>query len=222
MELSYWQSRWQKNNTGWHMDTVYPLLPKVWPKLSIKPGARVLVPLCGKSLDMQWFAEQGYSVIGIDVSEKGLHEFMDELRESFTEDSSHGFTIYRSSSIELWQGDFLELPTSEIPAPDVIYDKASIVALPRDKRAEYAQKVLKLCGAETQILLQTFEYNQEEMTGPPFSVDEGELHQLWGQVFKIKLLFEQSKLNELNKFQRRGLSSYLTEKIYHLTPFNQD
>lgn len=134
MELSYWKSRWQKNNTGWHMDVVYPQLPKVWPQLSVKSDARVLVPLCGKSLDINWLAEQGYYVIGVEISPKALQEFMDQYPHQFSKDSSHEFTIYRSDSIELWEGDFLKLPTSKIPALDVIYDKASLVALP--KRSE--------------------------------------------------------------------------------------
>lgn len=222
MEISYWQSRWHKNNIGWHMDTVYPQLPEIWPQLSVKSDARVLVPLSGKSLDMKWLAEQGHAVIGVEVSGKALREFRDLYDQPFTEDSSHNFTIYRSDSITLWEGDFLKLPATEIPALDIIYDKASIVALPKEMRVRYAQKVLELCGSSTKILLQTFEYNQDEMTGPPFSVDEQEIEQLWGHRFEINLLFEQSKLEELNKFQRRGLSSYLTEKIYHLKPRHSD
>ncbi len=218
MEISYWQSRWQKNKTGWHMDVVYPQLPKLWPVLSLKKGTRVFVPLCGKSLDMKWLAEQGYYVIGVDVSGKALHEFMNIVPQSFSEYSSHGFSIYRSASIELWEGDFLKLPAAKIPELDAIYDKASIVALPADMRKIYAHKLLELCSDQTQILLQTFVYDQDEMNGPPFSVDEKEIRGLLGHQFDLQLLHEQSKLEELGKFQRRGLSSYLTEQVYHLSP----
>lgn len=218
MELSYWQSRWQKDNTGWHMDVVYPQLPKLWPGLSLKNKARVFVPLCGKSLDIKWLAEQGNHVIGMDVSRKALHELMDIFPQSFSEDSSHGFTIYRSESVELWEGDFLKLPAEKIPDPDVIYDKASIIALPPEMRKRYAQKLLEFCGKQTRILLQTFVYNQSEMSGPPFSVDEKEIEQLFGHRFKSILLHEESKLEELSKFERRGLSSYLIEKVYLLKP----
>lgn len=218
MELSYWKSRWQKDNTGWHMDIVYPQLPKVWPKLSLKPDARVLVPLCGKSLDINWLTEQGHYVIGAEASPKALREFMDQYPHDFSKDSSHGFTIYRSESIELWEGDFLKLPKEKIPALDVVYDKASIVALPPEMREFYAQKILSLCGKETQILLQTFDYEQDEMTGPPFSVDEKEIRTYFGHRFELELLHKQSKFDELSKFQQRGLSSYLNEKVYRLTP----
>jgi len=222
MEISYWQSRWHKNNTGWHMDDIYPLLTKLWPRLSIKPDTNVLVPLCGKSLDLHWLTDRGHHVTGVEVSRKALRKVMDRHSGDFTEDASHGFTIYHSELLELWEGDFLKLPANEIPKPDIIYDKAAIVALPPERRELYARKLLECCGKHTQILLQTFEYNQEEMNGPPFSVTEEELNQLLGKHFEFTLMHEQSKMDELSKFQRRGLSSYLIEKVYHLKPVHRE
>ena len=221
MEISYWKSRWGKNNIGWHMDIVYPPLAKLWNQLSIKSDARVLVPLCGKSLDLQWLAEQGHHVTGVEVSRKALQQVMQQYPEEFTRDASHGFTIYRSNLLELWEGDFLKLPAHEISAIDIIYDKASIVALPPEMRTEYVSKLVELSNDSTQMLLQTFEYDQAEMTGPPFSVDEQEVKNHFSDRFEIALLHEQSKLDELEKLQQRGLSSYLREKVYHLTPLHR-
>ncbi|NGP88661.1 thiopurine S-methyltransferase [Fodinibius halophilus] len=218
MELSYWQSRWKKDNTGWHMETVYPPLPKLWSHLSIDKNSRVLVPLCGKSRDMGWFLEQGHAVTGIETSTKAINELKEKYSGEFTKEQSHGFTIYTTDRLRLWQGDFLKLPSQQIESPAIIYDKAAIVALPPAMRKEYAQKVLELCNPETQILLQTFEYEQGEMNGPPFSVKEKEIRKLFGNSFSLNLLHEQPKFKELKKFQQRGLSSYLTEKIFLLTP----
>lgn len=218
MELSYWQSRWQKGNTGWHMDTVYPVLPKIWPQLNIPSGARIFVPLCGKSLDLQWLIDQNCTVIGVDISKKALHSIMQQHSEPFEQEASHGFTIYRSEAMTLWEGDVMKLPNDRMPPIDLIYDKAAIVALPPNMRSDYAQKLLSLCSDHTQILMQTFEYIQEEMNGPPFSVDEQELEKLFGKQFSRHLLHEQSKLKELKGFRQRGLSSHLKEKVYQLTP----
>lgn len=218
MELSYWQSRWQKNNIGWHMNDVHPQLIKLWPRLLFTSNPRVLVPLCGKNIDMQWMAGQGSYVIGVEISHRALQEFMDKQQQKFREVSSHDFKIYKSDSFELWEGDFFRLPTSKTPAIDLIYDKTSIVALPPDMRTNYAQKLLALCNADTQILLQTFEYPQEEMGGPPFSVMEEEVKELFGDRLQIDLMHEQSKLDEVSRFRQRGLSSFFVEKIYHLYP----
>lgn len=217
MELSYWQSRWQKGNTGWHMDTVYPLLPKVWPSVSVPANATILIPLSGKSLDMPWFVEKGFSVIGVDTSPLAHRAVMKRSTESFKQCSSHGFTVYRSENIELWEGDFFKLPVTKIPPPDLIYDKAAIIALPPEMRSDYAQKLFSLCGTHTQILLQTFDYIQNEMNGPPFSVPEQEIERLFGKRFSLNLLHKQSKLNELDRFRERGISSRLDELVYLLT-----
>jgi len=200
------------------MDIIYPQLPRLWPTLSLPKGSRILVPLCGKSIDMKWFIDQGYYVIGVDAIEKALSEFMDTWSEAFSLDSSHGFQIYRSNNIELWQGDFLKLPPTKLGHIDLIYDKAAIIALPKSKRDTYAQKILQLCNIDTQIFIQTFEYEQDEMSGPPFSVSEEELELHYSNHFDLDLLHKQSKFDELAEFQRRGLSSYLKEKVYLLTP----
>lgn len=221
MEISYWQSRWHKGNTGWHMDTVYPPLPTLWKLLDIKSASRVLVPMCGKSLDLYWLTEHSRKVIGVDVSSKAVQAVMQKHSESFSQTTSHNFTIYKSNSLELWKGDFMKLPAEEVTPIDLVYDKASIVALPPEKRPNYAHKIIELCNDSTHILLQTFEYIQEEMTGPPFSVDRKELQQLFGNDFTIQLVHEQSKLEELEPFQQRGLSSYLTEQIFYLKPSNR-
>ncbi|HET6527158.1 MAG TPA: hypothetical protein VFG39_00260 [Balneolaceae bacterium] len=220
MEISYWQSRWRKNKTGWHMDEVYPLLPDLWPSLSLKAGARILVPFCGKSVDMQWFIDKYFHVTGVDVSEKALHAFMERSSNPFTSQHQYGFSVFRSENIELWQGDFQKLPVAGMPSFDAIYDKAALIALPEEMRLKYAQKVLQCSGPETQMMLQTFEYEQDEMTGPPFSVDEQEIRRLYGKQFDLALLRQKQKPELRGKFQRRGLSSYLIEKVYHLKPKN--
>mgnify|MGYP002653846199 CR=1 FL=1 len=54
MQPEYWHDRWQRGDTGWHRDGVMPLLQKHWPVLGPQPDEQVLVPLCGKTLDMPW------------------------------------------------------------------------------------------------------------------------------------------------------------------------
>lgn len=221
MEISYWQSRWENNKTGWHMDTVYPKLPKVWPQLSVKSDATILVPLCGKSLDIQWFIDRSYNVIGVDASPQALQAIINRTSESFTKSTTHGFSVYRSDSLELWEGNVLKLPRKKISSPDLIYDKAAIIALPTEMRSRYAEKLRSLCTRNTRIMIQTFEYVQNEMNGPPFSVEESELKRLFGDQFSLRLLHKQSKLDALDRFRRRGLSSYLKEKVFLLKPMKE-
>lgn len=218
MEISYWQSRWQKKNTGWHMQQVYPHLITHWDKLDLDKGSTVLVPLCGKSLDMLWLAERDYKVIGVEVSDVAILEFIDESKKPFRATSKGPFTVHATHSIQLWQGDFFKLEPPLVPPVDAIYDKAALVALPEEKRKTYAARILQLCQAHTQIFLSSFEYEQKEMSGPPFSVTDAEIEKLYGNRFDIQLLHEASLLQNVPNFRQRGLHSYLTEKVYRLSP----
>ncbi len=65
MDANFWQDCWQRGDIGFHQPRVLPLLQKHWPTLALPAGGRVLVPLCGKSLDMRWLAEQGHRVLGV-------------------------------------------------------------------------------------------------------------------------------------------------------------
>ena len=75
MEEGFWQARWQRNQIGFHRQEVNPGLKKYWPTLQVAPGRCVFVPLCGKSLDLLWLAEQGYCVLGVELIEKAVVDF---------------------------------------------------------------------------------------------------------------------------------------------------
>lgn len=200
------------------MQQVYPHLKTYWPELELPEGSAILVPLCGKSQDLLWLKEKQYKVIGVEISEKAAELFFREHQLPFEKNRKGAFNIYNSDNLSIWNGDFFKLKPSALPEIDVIYDKAALIALPKEKRKEYARHSIGFTQTHTQILMNTFEYKQEEMSGPPFSVPYQEVLQLYGQHFEIELLHEASILEDLPKFQTRGLSSYLTEKLYHLKP----
>lgn len=218
MEISYWQARWNKDKTGWHMQQVYPHLRTYWHNLGLKEGTTVLVPLCGKSLDLLWLKQQNHRVVGVELSGKAVEAFFREHQLSFEKSSKASFDIYSSGNLSIWKGDFFKLQPEFLPGIDAIYDKAALIALPKEKRKAYARHVINLSHKSTQVLMNTFEYKQEEMTGPPFSVAYDEVSRLYGKFFNITLLHEASIFQDLPKFHFRGLSSYLIEKLYHLKP----
>lgn len=200
------------------MSQVYPHLVTYWPNLKLHRGSTVLVPLCGKSLDMYWLTERGHRVIGVDVSEIAIREVMKHSGQSFTESSRGPFTVFTGGPLQLWLGDFLKLKARYLSNIDAIYDKAALIALPPDQRKEYARVILQLCAPDTRIFQNTLEYEQTEMTGPPFSVRQNELQDLYGSRFRIRPLHEESVLGDMQKLRRRGLHSGLRERVYLLKP----
>ena len=59
MDATFWLQRWERGETGFHLGAVNPHLERHFPALGLAPGARVLVPLAGKSLDLAWLRERG-------------------------------------------------------------------------------------------------------------------------------------------------------------------
>ena len=62
-----WLARWGEGRTRFHLDQVHPALMRFIGQ--VPSGARILVPLCGKSLDLGWLKDQGYNVVGVELAE---------------------------------------------------------------------------------------------------------------------------------------------------------
>ncbi len=197
----------------------YPGLKKYWDHLEIPDHPVVLVPLCGKAIDMIWIEEQGATVIGVEISEKAILDFIGEHNREYNTSTFADFTIYQSGNIQLWCGDFMKLPTHKLPKINLIFDKAGLVALPPKMRISYFNKIEELAGNNTTILLHNFQYPQDQMPGPPFSVTLNEIKHALESTFSIHLLESNSiKPESFPKFQRRGLIDPITEQLLFLEP----
>ena len=79
MEEGFWQTRWQRDQIGFHRNIVNPDLAAYWPRLALAANSKVFVPLCGKSVDLCWLAAQGHSVLGVELIEKAVTDFFVEI-----------------------------------------------------------------------------------------------------------------------------------------------
>lgn len=218
MELSYWLSRWNKGKSGFHMEKGYPGLSIYWPSLPIPSKPVVLIPLAGKSVDIQWISERAQKVICCEISTIAIEQFFDQHEMEFSKTRFASFEIYHSQNIEFWCGDFMKLPQNKIGEVDLIYDKASIVALPERMRIHYSNKIISLSSDKTKLLMHLLSYDQSEMTGPPFSVDPEEVKRLFSDNFDIHLLHKNSlDIHKFEKFLNRGLKSDLIEYLLLLS-----
>jgi len=66
MDASFWHARWQQNELGFQLEAAHPLLQKWLAHVGSGKGP-VLVPLCGKSPDIQYLANFS-SVVGAELS----------------------------------------------------------------------------------------------------------------------------------------------------------
>lgn len=182
MENSFWINKWRDGDIGFHQSQGHPLLKKLSDRFL--PGT-ILVPLCGKTVDMIHLANLGHSVIGVELSRIACKDFFEENKISFTESSDQEFSIFNSEKITIWCGDFFKLPPEVWDSITGIYDRAALVALPEELRKKYANEICRKTRKPMIMLLITFEYSQEKLSGPPFSVSSEEVHELY-QNFKIE------------------------------------
>ena len=214
MESSFWQQRWQENKIGFHLDSVNPLLIKHMEKLQLGPGEQVFVPLCGKSLDLIWLAEQGYRVLGIELSQVAVDAFFNENNLAPFKVKKDGLTFYQAGLITLVCGDFYQLTASQLVNVAAVYDRASFIALPEEMRPAYAEHLNTICAKQPRLVV-ALNYEQSQMAGPPFAVAESELKTVYGADFNIQCVEQTDVLAEHGHFASKGLSA-LDESVYIL------
>ena len=214
MKAEFWHNRWENNLTGFHLDDVNPYLKANWSFLKMKADSRVFVPLCGKTLDLIWLANQGHQVVGIELSPLAVEAFFIENGLAFERSQIGDLELWQSEKISLFCGDFFDLTTEILGQVDAVYDRASLIALPPAMRQDYAAKMVELAQLAPKLLV-TLEYEQSKMDGPPFSVTEEEIRELYQEKYRIKQLTAQDVLGNNEKFRARGLE-YMNECLYLL------
>ncbi|CRM41379.1 MULTISPECIES: thiopurine S-methyltransferase [Pseudomonas] len=216
MQPEFWQERWARNQIGFHLPEVNPYLQRHWPQLGLVDGAKVLVPLCGKSLDLVWLASQGCHVVGVELSEQAVEAFFNEQGLAPQISRRGDFKVYQTSQIEVWCGDFFALDAQAVAGCSALYDRAALIALPPLMRAQYAERLTALLGRGCQGLLVTLDYDQVQKAGPPFAVSDAEVRVLLGEHWALDRLEEQDILGESWKFVQDGVTR-LDERVYRLT-----
>ncbi|MCG8486660.1 MAG: thiopurine S-methyltransferase [Chromatiales bacterium] len=212
-----WLQRWKDNNIGWHHVEFNQHLLNYWHTLYLPAGSLVLAPLCGKSRDMFWLAEQGYRIRGIELSQLAISQFFDEHHLQPSVEASAYFERWRQGPFELLCGDIFDLAQLDNSDIDAVYDRASLIALNPQQRQQFASLITELIPSHAKMLLVTLEYPQDEMNGPPYSVAEAEVRELFGQHFTVNLLHSLDLLRNTDRYQHHGVSR-MEEKIYLLKP----
>lgn len=181
-----WLNRWREGRIGFHRPQVHPALIQHWPLLGARPGTKVLVPLCGKSLDMRWLAQHDHPVLGIELAEEAIEQFVAEGAGEISRYRQEPFAICRQGSVELWCGDFFHFHIEQAAEIDAFYDRAALIALPPATRQRYAFHLAQLIppGARG-LLISLMRAPGDEGGGPPFSVTADEVRELFEPNFLV-------------------------------------
>jgi len=207
MTPEFWKNAWQKSQTNFTQKKPNSMLTQHFKALNMTKNGRVFVPLCGKSVDMLWFTNQGFDVIGVELSEIAVTQFFTENDLQATvspHPTTPNLTCYQTEhqeqTLKIWVGDIFDLSPIDIGKIDAVYDRGALVALPDMKpdnlRTRYTQKVMELSNSASQLLL-SFAYDGEKQRSdnhknlPPFLVTRSQLEQYYAEYYEINLIAEE-------------------------------
>jgi len=213
MDAQFWLDAWNTGRTGFHQEDYHKKMIQYFPEFEPISGQKVLVPLCGKSKDMIWLHNMNLYVHGVELCNHAVEAFFEENNlEEPVVGQDPDFKHYTHQNIVISSGDFFKLGKGD--QYDYVYDRASLVALPREMRDEYARVITEVLRPGGKYLLITFEYDQNQMDGPPFSIDANEVHRLYEDHFTIELKESEQEIRNGPKME--NLDSF-KQKVYVLT-----
>ncbi len=176
MQPDFWHQRWAGNQIGFHESQVNPLLVAHFDVLGVPPGARVFLPLCGKTLDIDWLLSRGRRVAGAELSSLAVAQLFDRLGATPVIRHAGPQECWSAAGLDVFVGDIFELTAEVLGAVDAVYDRAALIALPAQMRRQYAAHLQALTGCAPQLLV-TLQYDQQLIDGPPFCVPDAEVRE---------------------------------------------
>lgn len=187
MQADFWHTRWEKNEIGFHEQEGNAFLVKHVERLNLEQGSRVFLPLCGKTRDIAWLLQQGYHVIGNELSQLAIEQLFTDLNIKPSKTEVASLIHYQAGSLDIFVGDFFDLSTENLGQVDAIYDRAALVALPEEMRKRYTTHLQTITANAPQLLV-TLEYDQSQMQGPPFSITGAEVTTHYADTYQITCL----------------------------------
>jgi len=188
-----WLDRWRKGTTGWHRSDINPQLIKNINQLAEPRTQKIFVPLCGASLDMKYLIDQGLNVVGVELSSLAIDRFFNENQIEYKVSKVEDFDLYQGKNIDIYCGDFFKFKKNYLCDVSCVYDRAALIALNPDLQKKYVGHLKEILPNSAKILLLTMFYPQNEMEGPPFSVGDDDVEDLFSDSKEIKKI---SSVNE--------------------------
>jgi len=184
MDAEFWHGRWRQGAIGFHQAETNALLTRHLPALGLPQGARLFVPLCGKTRDIHWLRANGFQVAGAELSPLAVEQLFAELGIEPRISMAGSLQRHEAEGLTIFAGDIFALDRETLGHVDAVYDRAAVVALPPATRTLYASHLRAMTGGAPQIVI-TFDYEQSSMEGPPFSVSEAEMRRLYADAYRL-------------------------------------
>ena len=222
--FEYWTDRWKEGKIGWHREEVNEYLIKYIDELTGgRSNIRVFVPLSGKSVDMLWLADQGYTVVGVELAKQAIESFFAENKLTFTVESvkmaatSEPAEVYKCNEkqITIFCCDLFILGEEDVGGKfDAIWDRGSMSAVvpsAGDRGKRYTKHMHSLLACDGNYMVESHYYEIDRGIRPPASISDELRNELFSEDFTIKEL----DVYRLAEDPDRNLS-FAHNRHYHL------
>lgn len=186
MDANFWHNKWERNEIAFHANETNPLFVKYYNELALESDSRVFLPLCGKTQDIPWLLSKGYNVAGAELSQLAIEQLFADLGMQPSISPLGKLLHYSANNIDIFVGDIFDLSSQILGQVDAVYDRAALVALPYDMRTRYTAHLMEITNNAPQLLI-CYEYDQNDMEGPPFSISTEEIDQHYRSNYELIL-----------------------------------
>ncbi|WP_158538099.1 MULTISPECIES: thiopurine S-methyltransferase [Corallincola] len=207
-----WKEKWKRNDIGFHQAVSHHLLRRFLSQLNLPANEKILVPLCGKSHDMDLLADLGYRVMGVELSRIAIKAYFESRQVKPSREKRGRFIIWRASNIEIWCGDVFDLTANDLHGIRTLYDCTSLTAFAAELRPRYIEHFQQTLAQPTQILLMTTESADEAVSNSALMVD-AEIAALYQAHYQVELLYGQHSLL-YDPEDPSAPKSMMDEKVY--------
>jgi len=191
--VEYWDGRWKNNQSPWHKNEKNDFLVNHFSHIiKYKNPARILVPLCGKAVDMKWMYDLGHSVVGIEGVVEPIIQFFTEQKLEYHKEVIGTSPCYSTEDgrLKIIHSDLFSIDPELCGKFDAVWDRGSLVAIYQEDREKYAELIKKILAEDFSYLVATMVYDQSQFPGPPRSVPVEEIKTLFGDKCDIQVLEE--------------------------------
>jgi len=207
MQARDWLETWEIEQIRFHKAEVHPDLLRHSKRLLGKAKHRVLVPLCGKTLDMPWLVSQGHEVVGIELSPIAAEAVFEENGLAFSMRRRDGLNFYEGPNLTIICGDIFKVRREHVGDPDRVWDRAAMVALSPSVREAYVAKIREL-ASPGHILLSAFGYDETLKDGPPYAIPQKQIRRIYPEMEVLAVSEDVDSLCQ--EWRDLGLESWLT------------
>ena len=187
-----------------------------------KENLSVLLPLCGKTDVLLYFAEKGHKVVGIEWSEVGVKQFFQENNLSYScqtrNISGTDIPVFTANDkdITIYCANIFSFENENLGGFDCICDHASIGCFIKDEKAKYVNIMAAFAKPGGRMLLSIFDYDYSEHPFPPFAVTQEEVISLYSSNFEIPKI-----LQELDASKTAEIFELAPDGVFPVTTFSR-